>query len=53
METLRLYPPISGLNKVSLRNGTVLSGYFIPAGTLISVSHHIERGIGVDLIVHT
>ena len=37
LETLRLYPPISGLNKVSLDNGTTLSGYPIPAGTLISV----------------
>ena len=37
LETLRLYPPISGLNKVSLGSGTTLSGYHIPAGTLISV----------------
>ena len=40
METLGLYPPISGLNKVSLGNDTTLSGYHIPEGTLISVSHY-------------
>ena len=38
METLRLYPPISGLNKVPPKGGIQLSGYHIPEGTLISVS---------------
>lgn len=42
METLRLYPPISGLNKISPKDGTILSSYHIPAGTLISVSITIE-----------
>lgn len=36
-ETLRMYPPISGLVKTSPKGGVDVSGYHVPQGTLITI----------------
>ena len=37
METLRLYPPLTGFLRESPKGGMVLSGYHIPEETVITV----------------
>lgn len=40
-ESLRYFPPIAvGFGRVVPKGGEVISGYFIPEGTVVSVSHY-------------